>query len=87
MKTREHMTEVSESAVLRGRQLRIERLIKLGLKLDMTHPSWSELLFEDEFRKDFPDRYRRVDKWRRQSAAHSKLVDSELKEIKIRRNE
>lgn len=53
----------------------------------MTHPSWSELLFEDEFRKDFPDRYRRVDKWRRQSAAHSKLVDSELKEIKIRRNE
>lgn len=87
MKNEEHTTEVPGSAVLRGIRLRTDRLIKLGLKLEMTHPSWSELLFEDEFREEFPDRYKRVDKWRRQFAAHSKLVDSELKEIKIRRNE
>lgn len=52
---------------------REERLAVVGLKLEMIRPSWSMIIFEEDLRKEYPERYRQLDKWRRQYNAYLEL--------------
>lgn len=72
-----------ELAALQNRNIghcerRRQRLIGLGTYLMFIGPGVCERLFRKEFEKDYPERYRRMDKWDRQHAAYSRLMQEYL---------
>lgn len=63
--------------------MRRERLLNLGAKLESRRPPGVTFTLDEQLREQFPDRYQRYDKWRRQFDAYQKLLDDFLAKEKV----
>jgi len=63
--------------------MRRERLLNLGIRLDCNRPPATAFIMDKQLRGEYPERYQRYDKWKRQNDAYQKLLDAFLAKEKV----